>query len=1013
TAPYIIGDKVYGMNTVGSMQCYNETTGTVEWTVSICTAMQSNSFEYHDGYFYVESTNFTMHKVDVTDGSVDDMLQLHYTGSNTEKAHPLIDYQNDRLYALGNSKYHCIDLTTFTEIWNTSIVANGGRDTRAGPVLVNDSFSGQYLTIFSTFPQVGTYAINFTGDIVWTWTTKTVRPYAAYNPNTGLIYLADSTGYSDAGGSLSEPGSIYGVYVNNGTTKWVTHGTGGGDKFARPITTSGNYIMWKTDNVGKNDYLYVGDATTGETLAKISAGADRGYWCYPIVLSGGYVATGGGYTSDGQIPGTDIYHIGDGDWVDSYPLHGNVNHTGYVENGLTSLGFTTETWEVRKVNETAITNNSLNGIEYEFSSYDLPLNFTWNIKVVQSDGQSAWGDENWNVRVLPVNQSPDISSPSPIDNAINVPLSLTQLSVSISDNENDLINWNIETSPDIGGSSGILESNGIKTCSVSGLSSDTTYTWFVNATDSLGSGGWNNVSFSFTTMEPGTWFDGNWMYRREIIINHSLVDDDLFNFTVLIDLTDSNVSDNAQPDGDDLLFTDYPGTQLNHEIELYNGTNGHLLAWVKVPFLSSSMDTILYMYYGNPASLNMENVAETWDDYFRMVQHLNETSGTHVDSTVYGNNGTNFGSTQDYIGIIDHGNSFNGTSDYIRVPTDNSIQFDEGSLTAETWIKPNTGNTNTRIINNRGKGAGGTVKGWQLKIAESAGKWKLKDAGIDDDSGNYKAYESTNTYSYNEWYHVVMVYEADNELRFYVNGVSDGSLSVGSYGNISNSLPTAIGASIATDGVEGTYDQFYKGGIDEIRLSNITRSSGWITTEYNNQYDPDSFFDIGVVEKVPSGDFVSPVISDVSSMISDPVDTDPSYGWENISCTVTDNMEVHSVYLNITYPDMHTENVSMVDGGGGQYYYNTTYTAIGSYSYFIWANDTSDNTDVSSSNVFEIPPNWDINTDHDCSIVDLVLVAGHFDETGSNGWIRADINNDGDVSIVDLVLVAGHFDETW
>jgi len=130
---------------------------------------------------------------------------------------------------------------------------------------------------------------------------------------------------------------------------------------------------------------------------------------------------------------------------------------------------------------------------------------------------------------------------------------------------------------------------------------------------------------------------------------------------------------------------------------------------------------------------------------------------------------------------------------------------------------------------------------------------------------------------------------------------------------------------------------------------------------------------------------IPPVISDISLMMSDPVDTDPSYGWGNISCTVTDNVGIHSVHLNITYPDLHTENMSMLDGGGGQYYYNTTYTSVGG----------------------------DINIDHDCSIVDLILIANHFDETGSDGWIREDLNNDGDVSIVDLVLVAGHFDETW
>jgi len=60
-----------------------------------------------------------------------------------------------------------------------------------------------------------------------------------------------------------------------------------------------------------------------------------------------------------------------------------------------------------------------------------------------------------------------------------------------------------------------------------------------------------------------------------------------------------------------------------------------------------------------------------------------------------------------------------------------------------------------------------------------------------------------------------------------------------------------------------------------------------------------------------------------------------------------------------------------------------------------------------------VAPNWDINLDYEVSILDLVLVANHFDETGSPGWIREDVNNDGEISILDLVFIANHFDDTW
>jgi hypothetical protein len=159
-------------------------------------------------------------------------------------------------------------------------------------------------------------------------------------------------------------------------------------------------------------------------------------------------------------------------------------------------------------------------------------------------------------------------------------------------------------------------------------------------------------------------------------------------------------------------------------------------------------------------------------------------------------------------------------------------------------------------------------------------------------------------------------------------------------------------------------------------------------------------------------DTSKPEIRDSNISYSDPIDTLPGFGWENISCTVIDDTEVDTVRLNLTYPDTHSENHTMIKNGD-TYYYNNTLTDHGEYSYKIWANDTNNNINTTTPETFEIPPNWDINIDHQCSIVDLIWIAGHFDETGDNGWIREDLNNDGQVSIVDLVLVSGHFDEIW
>jgi probable HAF family extracellular repeat protein len=99
-----------------------------------------------------------------------------------------------------------------------------------------------------------------------------------------------------------------------------------------------------------------------------------------------------------------------------------------------------------------------------------------------------------------INQKPVFSDESPGNGSTDVSISTTSLSLKIEDFEADSFNWSIETSPNIGSSSGFDEYNGTKSCSVSGLDYDTTYTWYVNSTDS-GSGKWTMEVYTFTTEE--------------------------------------------------------------------------------------------------------------------------------------------------------------------------------------------------------------------------------------------------------------------------------------------------------------------------------------------------------------------------------------------------------------------------------------------------------------------------------------------------------------------------------
>ena len=58
-------------------------------------------------------------------------------------------------------------------------------------------------------------------------------------------------------------------------------------------------------------------------------------------------------------------------------------------------------------------------------------------------------------------------------------------------------------------------------------------------------------------------------------------------------------------------------------------------------------------------------------------------------------------------------------------------------------------------------------------------------------------------------------------------------------------------------------------------------------------------------------------------------------------------------------------------------------------------------------------PEWDLNGDHGCNILDVVKIGLSWGQTGSDGWIPEDLNSDGTINILDVVVIGLHWGETW
>ena len=342
-------------------------------------------------------------------------------------------------------------------------------------------------------------------------------------------------------------------------------------------------------------------------------------------------------------------------------------------------------------------------------------------------------------------QAPKVSDPYPYDGETDVSISLNELDVTVSDSNGDLMNITGTTDPDIGSSEGFNLPDTPFTIPVSGLNYGTTYTWHVNVTDGTF---WTNMTYYFTTESKPI------LKSKALTIDHSLVAGNLVNFPILIDIMDNDLTRDAQPDGSDIYFTNDNGSQISHEIELYN--DGHLVAWVKVPNLPSSANTTLYMCYGAPGAGDPENPAGVWDSNFMMVQHLGETSGTHYDSTVNGNNGSPVnGVVQGAAGKIDGADDFDGTNDYIVVPHSGTITGFTKAFTASFWIKMDS-ITGRRTLLNKWNTAS-SQRAWYIDYDSSRGVNTL-GLFISPDGSAYSYWYAAFSPVAGSWYHIAVVW---------------------------------------------------------------------------------------------------------------------------------------------------------------------------------------------------------------------------------------------------------------
>ena len=389
------------------------------------------------------------------------------------------------------------------------------------------------------------------------------------------------------------------------------------------------------------------------------------------------------------------------------------------------------------------------------------------------------------------------------------------------------------------------------------------------------------------------WYNDSWEFRKNITLSLNTatgVDSDLTDFPVLISFTDTDLIQTNESLGRDFVFTQSDGiTVLSHEIEKFDNTTGEVIAWVKLPTMSASATTEIYIYYkGDTIGFNSANV---WNDDYVIVWHLNQTStGTSQefkDATSNGNNGRGGGGgTVGYAaGRIPHltdGQIGNGQE--LKGPTLATTGTGEGSgdiiyrhdlsgmpardFTIELWVGditnvPSGGNAalynDMLSICHEHNNLNGV---WQNHISlwQAANvKMKIKTNFFVSTSNPGHPVQDDNPAAFTDWNHIVAVYnqkDADGtagKSQLYINGelVKDqnrsGSLNVVTK---TDKLRMVLGGDIDAAGGNncGNVNNELKGKVDELRISSGLRTASYAAASYFNQGDPDTYTTINVEE---------------------------------------------------------------------------------------------------------------------------------------------------------------------
>lgn len=321
------------------------------------------------------------------------------------------------------------------------------------------------------------------------------------------------------------------------------------------------------------------------------------------------------------------------------------------------------------------------------------------------------------------------------------------------------------------------------------------------------------------------WLTG-YTYRRAITIESDYVDADLTNFPVSVLLSSSNFDFSVcLTSGYDVVFTSSDEqTLLTFEREYFDKTNSKAKFHVKIPSVSNTTDTVIYVYYGKADDTEHQNASGVWDSNYLAVFHLTDSSV--LDSTANNNDSLSIVGTSvvDSTAVGKVRQFTAASTEYIRIPQANLKPTTTLSLTALACHS--TATTDWQVAKcaviglNESGGYGININdhiaGSLAFTIRNNGLYTIPTYSDANISAGYRVFSTTADGRYNKLFvDGSLVGTADNGASYPID-----------YGTAWDFL---IGAdpdpTLPEDGA------YFDGFIGEIRVSGSTRTAEWVKAE--------------------------------------------------------------------------------------------------------------------------------------------------------------------------------------